>query len=194
MGYHNGMANKGTFKKTESDSSRFWKKVEKSERCWTWMGNKGRGGYGQFRVGSKMVRSHRFSWMEVHGSISEDLFVCHTCDNPSCVRPDHLFLGTAADNSNDKVAKGRQAQGDNTIYRKYPEKRMIGDKNPSRSHPESHPRGERHGMAKITESDVLKIREMYATGEHTQRNLAKQFGVTQTLVHFIVKRLKWAHI
>jgi hypothetical protein len=88
---------------------RFWAKVEKTEGCWLWTGSRRPpGGYGQFRsANQQMVSTHRFSWELHNGLIPPGLCVCHRCDNPACVRPDHLFLGTMLDNNRDMMAKGR---------------------------------------------------------------------------------------
>jgi hypothetical protein len=92
-------------------AERFWEKVDKSGECWTWRPVTGRHpfGYGMFTPQhGQRVTSHRFSWQLAHGPIPSGLFVLHKCDNPPCVRPDHLFLGTHKDNMADMKAKKRQ--------------------------------------------------------------------------------------
>ena len=89
---------------------RFHKYVSKSDGCWTWTGPKNSYGYGRLSFQKHEIGAHRLSYQIHKGDIGEDLLVCHTCDNPGCVNPDHLFIGTDADNSDDKVAKGRQAK------------------------------------------------------------------------------------
>jgi len=88
---------------------RFWKKVAiiPFHECWEWTGFKRDTGYGHINIDGFMMRAHRFSWTINYGPIPEGLLVCHKCDNPGCVRPDHLFLGTIQDNMTDKKIKKR---------------------------------------------------------------------------------------
>lgn len=96
----------------EKDINRFWSKVEKSEEsdCWTWSGAKIYSGYGRIYVSGKVYSAHRVSFKIKNGYLDDTLFVCHRCDNPSCVNPNHLFLGTAKDNMKDQREKGRNWQ------------------------------------------------------------------------------------
>ena len=94
-----------------SDIARFQSKYTKGPGCWEWRKGKDKGGYGKFYAGQSHYRAHRVAFTISKGPV-DALNVLHTCDNPSCVNPDHLFAGTTVDNVADKVAKGRQAKGE----------------------------------------------------------------------------------
>lgn len=98
--------------KSKSLAERFWLKVTKTDKCWTWIGNHDSKGYGRIydlRTRTKRL-AHRVSWELANGLIPEGMAVCHHCDNPPCVRPEHLFLGTLDDNNKDRAAKGRTSR------------------------------------------------------------------------------------
>lgn len=159
---------------------RFWKYVQKTEGCWLWTASKRVHGYGQFgKSHGDIVLAHRFSWELHRGPIPSGLFVLHACDNRPCVNPDHLWLGTAADNAADMARKGRSTKG---------------DRNPSRLYPERRARGEHHGRSKLTTEQVQEIRRVYAATDVSQAALARRFSVCQQTVHLIIRRKKWTHL
>lgn len=90
-------------------AERFWSKVDKTEGCWNWTASADRAGRGRFKWNGRVGYAPRFSWELHYGEIPEGLYVLHECDNPACVRPDHLFLGTKGDNNTDRSRKGRNA-------------------------------------------------------------------------------------
>jgi hypothetical protein len=218
-----------------SVEERFWSKVDKDGPvpphcpelgpCWVWTAGKDECGYGVIRVGPRGMKAHRLSLALAGNPPPSGKEACHKCDNPGCVNPAHLFIGTHLENMRDCHAKGRNAvlRGDDSPSRRHPERlargdrhgarlhperlcrgdahwtrqrperRFFGDDNPRRKHPETCPRGESHGSAKLTESQVLEIRASYAEGSR-QVDLAKRYGVAQTLISAIVRRRVWKHL
>lgn len=153
--------------KNATRTERFWEKVRKTGSCWTWTGQRHDHGYGRLEtyVPKRIVYlAHRLSW-EIHfGPIPEGLQVLHKCDNPPCVNPDHLFLGTHLDNMNDMRRKGRNV------------------------------RGERLPHSKLTTAAVLDIRARYAKGNVTQQALADHFGVSNSQINGVIHRNAWKHV
>jgi len=94
----------------------FWALVQKGKlrECWNWKGETEKGGYGKFPNPGKEKRAHRFSYQLHYGRVPPGLFVCHRCDNPTCVNPNHLYAGTAFDNARDASVRGRMA-GNNAL-------------------------------------------------------------------------------
>lgn len=145
----------------------FWSRVKIGDGCWEWAGSlDGSSGYGRLRGhGSRRtIRAHRVSWFIEHGEDPGEMLVCHTCDNPTCVNPDHLFLGTVADNTHDMMRKGR----DQTIP-------MPGSRNP---------------RAKLTEFDARRVIEMIGAG-HSNRHIAKLLPVSDAMVSKIRMGHAW---
>ena len=155
---------------------RFWHKVNlggpiPSHRpwlggCFEWTAGCFRKGYGKFGVDGKMVQTHRWVWEYANGPIPPGKQINHKCDNPKCVRLDHLKEGDHQSNMDDKVQKGRQW----------------------------HPKGELCGMSKLTDADVIEIRRRYAEGGVTQEQLGRLYGVHRMSICDIVNRVKWKHI
>jgi len=158
-------------KYSQKDIKRFWDKVQFPEmvgtnECWEWKANCVPDGYGSFRIGSRMVGAHQVAYTVTIGTILEGLCVCHTCDNPACVNPSHLWLGTHADNMQDKAQKGRA----------------------------SHLYGERHPKHRLNNDDVKQIRTLYKTGLYTQQKIANLFNISRIAIEHVVNYRTWKHI
>ena len=148
--------------------SRFWARVQKSDGCWLWTGGRKSKGYGSLGHARQTLQAHRLAYEFTYGKIPDGLAVLHTCDNPPCVRPDHLFLGTHLDNSRDMIAKGRGR------WRGLP--------------------GEECPSARLTRAQVEEIRSRYQRGEASQDELAMQYGVSQSNISIIVLGKSWRSV
>lgn len=149
---------------------RFWSRVDRCGDCWEWQGPPNRSGYGQVSINRKMYPTHRLAYMLTKGPIPRGMFVRHACDNRLCVRPDHLDIGTFEDNIADTVRRKRGGPGENAA------------------------RGERAGSSRLTDRDVIQIREAYAAGGVTQTILARDFGVDTGTISRIVTGKAWTHL
>lgn len=157
---------------TRLSRERFLKFTVADGECIVWIASKSRGGYGQFnagKVGDRKViaKAHRFAWIAQNGPIPPGQCICHRCDNPSCVNPDHLFLGSHGDNNRDMFSKGRGYILDG-----------------------SHIRGARNRRTKLTEDQVAEIRRRAAEGE-MGKVIAERFGVTPANVSSILCGKTW---
>lgn len=161
---------------------RFWSAVDKNGpipphvphlgNCWTRSGRRVGFGYAGFSIKTMHVAAHRFAWMITNGEIPRGLLVCHHCDNPPCVRPSHLFIGTHQDNSRDCVAKGRLNNGSGRQY----------------------PVGEESSRHVMTESKVRFIRDLYWKEAEDYVEIARRFRVSATCIRSIIIGRTWKHI
>lgn len=151
----------------------FWSRVARvaGAGCWEWTGGKS-GGYGTVRAGGRSAKAHRVAWELTFGAPAEGLCVLHRCDNPGCVRPDHLFLGTLDDNNKDRAAKGRSR----------------GTFDSSDAHPAKLRRGERHWRALLTAADVVEIRRRSDLGER-RIDIAARYSVNPATISRIARRI-----
>jgi HNH endonuclease len=158
----------------------FWKRTWRMGECLLWTGTINSNGYGVFRYEDKTQGAHRVAWLFTHGPIPEGMSVCHRCDTPLCVNPDHLFLGTHQDNMADKIAKGRQVRGDRQWTRvpKW-QHRVV--------------RGERQAAAKLKEVHIPIIRNQYKAGIPASV-LAVIFCVSKSAIWFVVNGTTWKHV
>jgi DNA-binding XRE family transcriptional regulator len=135
------------------------------DSCHTWQGSHFKvTGYGAFWLKGQNRGAHRIAWEIVKGKIPRGLHLCHSCDNRGCVNPEHMFLGSHQDNVADMVAKARHAFG------------------------------ERQTNSKLTDAQVLEIRQVYARGGISQTELGKSYGVGHTTISYVVNKRAWRHL
>lgn len=147
---------------------RFWRKVNKAGACWLWTGalfGKGYGAVARRKLQHKNFLAHRYAWMLTHGPIPDGLLVLHKCDVPACVNPAHLMLGTHKDNFDDMIAKRRGNWA----------------------------RGEKQRSAKLTDAEVIKLRQLVADGM-TQKEAARIYNIRPHTVSVIISRKTWRHV
>lgn len=154
---------------TEKDIERFLSKIDKNSSpngCWIWTAHLSINGYPRFRLNKKTLEGHRLSYFIFKDNIFPDKnYICHTCDNPSCVNPEHLFAGTNQDNMTDRNNKNRQWK----------------------------PIGSKHPRALIDEEDVKEIKKLLKCGM-THKNIAKKFNVKISLISDISCKRTWIHV
>lgn len=137
---------------------KFFSKIKLVNKCLVWTGIKSSDGYGLINIGRPTYSAHRFAWTLRNGKIPKGLCVLHKCDNPACVKPNHLWLGTQLDNIADRHKKDR----------------------------DYHSRGELSGMAKLTNRQAREIKKKYKPHKYTRKMLAKEYGVcVGTIKHII---------
>jgi hypothetical protein len=141
-----------------------YERVLRLTKCVEWSGARSGDGYGAVYIDGKQRAAHRVAWEKAKGVIPDGMWILHRCDNPLCVNPDHLFLGTAKDNTQDCIRKGRR----NT------------------------PRGSQHSRAKLTEDDVRTM--VALSVEKRQSQIARDFGVSDALVSLILRGKAWKHV
>jgi len=146
---------------------RFWSKVDKSNDCWNWTRSNSNG-YGCFYFGHKRYIASRLAYEITYGKIPDGIDVCHKCDNKACVRPDHLFLGTAKDNMQDCINKGRWGSR----------------------------QGEKNSQAKLTPIKVVNLRKDYACRQFSIKELSGKYSITKSTIYRIIKGnyKGWSHI
>lgn len=151
-------------KRDEHTRDRILNSVSLVDGCWVWQLGRDHDGYGQIKMDGRTKRAHVVAYTAFNGPIEKGLYVLHVCDNPACCNPNHLFLGTNADNVADMCQKGRQS------------------------------RGETAAMAKLREEQITVIREMYASGQASISSLARMNGVVRGTIRFVVQNKTWRHI
>lgn len=145
----------------------FFQNIGDPNECWPWTGATNDKGYPQATYEGKVVYAHRIAYGLIYGMPDDNLEVCHHCDNPWCIRPNHLFLGTHTDNMVDAGNKGHMARD---------------------------VKGSKHPGTRLDEDDIRAIRKKYAIGGVTYSKLALDYDVGWTTIQKIVKRTSWQHV
>ena len=139
--------------------------IEKVDSNWQWTAVKDSCGYGRMRIKNRMVSAHRLSYEIYKGNIPDGMCVLHSCDDPGCVNPDHLHIGTMSDNAIEREKRGRGVCN----------------------------KGELHGRSKLTEKQVIEIRKKRLIGL-TLYEIANEYGVSKSIISFIANKKNWKHI
>lgn len=153
-----------TYFSLEERQASFWVKVNKTDTCWLWTAATTNGGYGVVNHRGVISRAHRLAWEWENGPVPTGMQMCHHCDNPKCVRPSHLFIGTAKENMEDMARKGRS----------------------------NAPKGERCYTAKISDAEATDIRQRFAAGGISKKRLAEEYGLHSSHVGRIINGRKRA--
>jgi hypothetical protein len=150
---------------SENQKRLFWEKVDKSGMCWVWTGAISPDGYGKYSIRNgkliKTFRAHRMSYFLTYGYINDNLLACHKCDNPLCVNPEHIFLGSFKNNNDDSIAKGRQKRA------------QWQDKSKN-----------------LKNEDVIEIKRLLKSGV-SQINIAKRYNVGRNCIWHIAHETTW---
>lgn len=150
-------------------------------------------GYGQAVWKQEAWRAHRLSFTVYCGDIPENFAVCHKCDNPPCINPEHLFVGTMLDNHQDRNRKGRQASGDRNGSRTKPECLARGSRSGAYTKPESILRGSKHARSVFVESQIIEIRQLHASG-WSYAKLAEKARCSKSAIAHVIKGRVWGHV
>lgn len=154
---------------SEDQIKAFWSKVAitaDDNQCWLWLAGRNNKGYGNAYWDGKAQKAHRMAWMFPNYVIPSEMKICHSCDNPQCVNPRHLFLGTQQENVDDMRQKGRENKA----------------------------KGELAHTHKLTGGQVKEIRMRYALGGITQKQLAREYGIAKQNIWLIIQKKVWKHI
>lgn len=163
------------------------------DECWPWDGRRASKGYGVLWVPPRTIRVPRLAYFIATGQDPGDLMVCHTCDNPPCCNPRHLYAGTDADNKADMVQRGRAASGERHVSKLHPEVLPRGGGHWTHRHPEKRPFGESSSFSKLNAKQVLEIRALSKAGVQGVE-LARRFSIAKSNVSQILLRKTWPHL